>query len=78
MSYVLKRTDANNKFNLEHSAKYASGATNSSTRYAIEAQQRRVAAIKAEVKLLEQKHQLEMTIMEMECEKCLAEMQDQI
>ena len=78
MSYVSRRTDANSKITLEHSAKYASRTTSNSTRYAIEAEQRRVAAIKAEVKLPEQKHQLEMTIIEMVSDKYLAEMQDQI
>ena len=74
MSYVsLTRTDVNDKIILEHSAKYVSGATHTSTRYVHELQQRAEAA-----RILEEEHKLEMTIADIKDDIHLAEMQEKL
>ena len=71
MSYVsLTRTDANAKITLEHSAKYASGTTHISTTDVPKAKQQKPID-DAQVKLLKEKLQLEMTMMEIERTKTI-------
>ena len=69
-----KKTDINDDISPDDSASNVSGTTHTSTRYVHDAQKR--AAAEAAARLLEEKHQLEMTIVELEDENYLAEIQE--
>ena len=74
MSTVSTKTTDVDNITPDDSASNVSGTTHTSTRYVLEARQRKAA--EEEAKRLEEKHHLEMTIAEIEDENYLAELQE--
>ena len=68
-----KKTDVEDEITPDDSVSYVSGATHTSTRYVHELQQRAEAA-----RILEEQHELEMTIADIEDDNHLAEMQEKL